>query len=189
MPRLSLQRQKLGGKMGYSGKRAIWNTASLIGLTALLTAAAAVAQVTPAEDPDWKESEVPPPPAFDAKKLIRIDMDRVVELRYGVDPASITINNEGVTRYVMTTTNAEGMVAAMYEGLRCATGEVKVYGRYNEGKWRATPNPEWRTLFGNPAVRHSLAFARQGACSGTAPPNTVADLVRNLKSPRSDLPR
>lgn len=175
--------------MGHSGKRATWKTVSLMGLAALLAAGSALAQVTPAEDPDWKESEVPAPPAFDVKKLIRIDMERLVELRYGVDPASITINKEGVTRYVMVTTNAEGTVAAMYEGLRCATGEVKIYGRFNEGQWRAIPNPEWRTLFDNPSVRHSLSFARQGACSGTAPPNTVADLVRNLKNPRSDLPR
>jgi hypothetical protein len=161
----------------------------LLGLAALLAAGSAFAQVTPAEDPDWKESEVPPPPAFDVKKLIRIDMERLVELRYGVDPASITINNEGVTRYVMVTTNAEGTVSAMYEGLRCATAEVKIYGRFNEGQWRAIPNPEWRTLFDNPSVRHSLSFARQGACSGTAPPTSVAELVRNLKNPRSDLPR
>lgn len=189
MPRLSLQCEKVGGKAGNAGQRLTWKAVSLLGLAVLLTAGSALAQVTPAEDPDWKESEVPPPPAFDVKKLIRIDMERLVELRYGVDPASITINNEGVTRYVMVTTNAEGTVSAMYEGLRCATGEVKIYGRFNEGQWRATPNPEWRKLFDNPAVRHSLSFARQGACSGTAPPTSVAELVRNLKNPRSDLPR
>jgi hypothetical protein len=117
-------------------------------------------------------------------------MDRVVELRYGVDPATITLNREGVTRYVMVVTGGEnGTVSAMYEGLRCATGEVKIYGRYNEGRWRSAPNVEWRSLYDGAAIKHALNFARQGACSGTATPNTVAEMVRNLKNPRADLPR
>ena len=191
MPRLSLQIEERGRTASLVG-RGKWQSLRALGLMALvgmLSAGSALAQVTPAEDPDWKESEAPPPPAFDPSKLIRIDMERLVELRYGVDPASITINSDGVTRYVMVVTNSGGMVSAIYEGLRCATAEVKTYGRYNDGQWRANPNPEWRTLNNNPAVRHALNFARQGACSGTAPLNTVAEIVRNLKDPRSDLPR
>jgi hypothetical protein len=191
MPRLSLQMEERGRTANVVGRGKL-KSLGVLGLMAVvgaLAAGSALAQVTPAEDPDWKESEAPPPPAFDASKQIRIDMERLIELRYGVDPASITINKDGVTRYVMVITNASGTVSALYEGLRCATAEVKTYGRYNDGQWRTNPKPEWRTLNNNPAVRHALNFARQGACSGTAPLNTVAEIVRNLKDPRSDLPR
>ena len=40
-------------------------------LTLLLCSGLATAQLLP-DSPDWRESEVPPPPAFDVKRLIRV---------------------------------------------------------------------------------------------------------------------
>ena len=120
------------------------------------------------DGPDWKESEVPAPPAFDASKLITFEVSTNSSLTYGVDPASIRISNsDGLVRYVMMATSAGGARNVMYEGIRCSTGEFKTYARYSpDGRWNTVANAEWRTMFGKMPSRHALQFARAGACDG-----------------------
>ncbi|MDP3707059.1 MAG: CNP1-like family protein, partial [Polaromonas sp.] len=87
--------------------------AVLIGLTGAVWAQRAV------DNPDWKEVDVPPPPAFDSNKLIAFDVSPNASLVYGVDPASIRISNsDSVVRYVMVATSASGAKNVMYEGIR-----------------------------------------------------------------------
>ncbi|SFB67775.1 CNP1-like family protein [Polaromonas sp. OV174] len=152
-----------------------------LGLTLSLNA---VAQPAP-DEPEWQESELPPPPAFDVGKLIPLDVSPNSSLVYGVDPASISISTkDGLVRYVMVATSASGARNVMYEGIRCATGEYKTYGRYSsDGRWNMVSNPEWRTLFGNMPSKHALRFARAGACDSAAPAPSVHVLVNRLKDP------
>ena len=135
------------------------------------------------EDPDWKETEVPAPPAFSQDHLLAIEMPHYVSLKFGVDPATLAITADGIVRYVMVAINASGSVNAMYEGIRCATGEVKTYARAGgSGTWSVIKEPEWRALSDNLPSKHAIAFARQGACDGrAAAASTVADIVRALK--------
>ena len=137
------------------------------------------------EDPEWKESEVPPPPAFDATKLVTFEVSPNSSLVYGVDPASITIStSDSLVRYVMIASSASGARNVMYEGIRCATGEFKTYARYSpEGRWNMVSNPEWRPLFGNLPSKHALRFAQAGACDNAALPVSVNELVTRLKNP------
>lgn len=149
----------------------------------VLSVAAAGAQPVPPETPDWVESEVPPPPAFDLGKLIDIDVDANVGLRYGVDPATLQIGSDGVVRYVMVAQSKSGVMTAMYEGLRCGTGDYKLYARHNAGQWTSVAQPEWKSLWESARVKHPLAFARQGGCDSRAAPVSVREIVRRLKSP------
>ena len=140
---------------------------------------------------NWKESEVPPPPAFDVGKLVTFDVSAISSLVYGVDPASIRISPaDGVVRYVMVASSASGARNVMYEGIRCATGEVKTYARFlPEGGWKVVGQPEWRSLFANTPSRHALQFARAGGCDNGSVPQSVAVLVNRLKNPNSEIDR
>ena len=135
------------------------------------------------DDPDWKETEVPAPPAFSKDHLVAIDMPHYVTLKFGVDPSTLAITADGIVRYVMVAINASGSVNAMYEGIRCATGEVKTYARAGgSGTWSVIKEPEWRALSDNLPSKHAIAFARQGACDGrAATASTVADIIKALK--------
>ncbi len=137
------------------------------------------------DEPEWKESSTPPPPAFNVDKLVPFDVALSSSLVFGVDPASISISkSDGVVRYVMVASNAGGARNVMYEGIRCATGEVKTYARYSSsGRWDMVKDAEWRTMFGYTPSKHSLRFARAGACDGTALPTSVRELVSRLKNP------
>jgi len=138
-----------------------------------------------AEVSEWKESEILPPPAFDAGKLVTLDVSPNSALVYGVDPASISISkSDSVVRYVMVATSASGARNVMYEGIRCATGEFKTYARYSaDGKWTQVSNPEWRSMFGNMPSKHPLRLAQAGACDNAAPAASVKDMLRRLKNP------
>ena len=135
------------------------------------------------EDPDWKETEVPGPPAFSTDHLILIDMPSYVSLKFGVDPATLAITPDGIVRYVMVAVNASGSVNAMFEGIRCAKGEVKTYARTTaNGTWSVIKEPQWRDLSDNLPSKHAMAFARQGACDGrAAAASSVADIIKALK--------
>jgi hypothetical protein len=154
---------------------------------ALLTATGLMAAPEAAEDPVWAEMEVPAPPAFSTAKLVDIDMGPNVALSFGIDPAAASIGKDGVVRYVVVAQSRGGASTAMYEGIKCDTGQVKTYARYNDNKWSLTSNPEWRSLFNNAAYRHALALAKQGACSNTSPPRSIKEMVSDMKNPRSEL--
>ncbi len=134
---------------------------------------------------DWKEIDVPPPPAFDVAKLITFEVSSNSALTYGVDPATVLISKvDGVVRYVIVAFSATGSKNIMYEGLRCSTGEAKTYARYTpDGRWMSVTDPKWRSLFDVSTPRHPLRFARAGACDSGAPVGTVRELVAKLKNP------
>lgn len=137
-----------------------------------------------ADQPDWKEAAVPPAPMFDAARLLPIDGPADSGLTFGVDPKTIAIAPEGVVRYVVVATSRSGAINAMYEGVRCSTGEFRVYARHNPGGgWANTATTEWKSLYAPAPSRHTLAVARAGICKGNAPNTSVEQIVRDLKAP------
>ncbi|MES2784041.1 MAG: CNP1-like family protein [Pseudomonadota bacterium] len=142
-----------------------------------LAASASLAQLAPL-DPDWRESDAPPPPVLRTDGLIELEMPGAL-LRFGVDPQSITVGKDGVVRYVVVAKSATGTINANYEGIRCAAGEVRIYARHTPGAgWTQTPDTPWVAL-----SRHSLQVARTGGCLGNGTNMTAADVVRDMRAP------
>ncbi len=160
---------------------------ALVTLGLVLWAGIAAAQLADV-NPDWKEIDVPPPPAFNTNGLVSIEMPRHISVNFGVDPESLRITDDGVVRYVMVARSAGGNLNAMYEGIRCLTGEVKTYARYGaSGRWSRVVDPEWKPLNGNQPSMHALAFARQGACDGrAAAAKSPLAIISRLKNPSMD---
>ncbi|MDR3367999.1 CNP1-like family protein [Rhodoferax sp.] len=159
-----------------------WCAHTLLGTLALVLTMPIQAQVGP-DDPDWKESNAPTPPAFNADKLLPLDMPPYVTLKVGIDPATLAITPDGIVRYVVVTRNTSGSVNAMYEGIRCATGEVKTYARASgTGVWSMVAEPTWRDFTDNLPSKHAWVFARQAACDGRATAaSSTADIIKALK--------
>lgn len=140
-----------------------------------------------AED-DWKEVEAPAPPAYSKHDLIALNMPANTALKFGIDPASLSIGSDGVLRYVMVAYNPSGSTNALYEGLRCTTGEVKTYARSTEpGRWNVVKEPQWRALDAREAAsRHALILARQGACDGRVlATQKVPAMIELLRHPKA----
>lgn len=152
-------------------------------------ACSAFAQLA-AEDPDWKETQAPPAPAFSTRKLVPLDMGSNQALKFGVDPATLSLSKDGVVRYVVVASSASGATNAMYEGIRCATGEFKTYARATTaGTWNTVEDPQWLSLYANIPSRHALALAEQGVCNGRAPANSVEAIIRQLTSTQQQYDR
>src|SRR5690606_30431351 len=103
-----------------------------LAVACLFASAAAAAQIAP-DDPDWKELEAQPPPALRTSGLVMLEV-RGSSLQFGVDPDSFSIGPDLVVRYVLVGRSDSGAVNAMYEGIRCNTGDVKVYARHDPDK-------------------------------------------------------
>lgn len=147
-----------------------------------LLCSASFAQLTP-PDPDWREGEAPKPPALQLEGLIPLEIERSA-LKWAVDPRSISIGGDRIVRYVVVAASNSGTVNAMYEGIRCNTGEVKVYARHTPGAgWVQTRGADWQSLHGNGPSRHSLVIARSGVCLGHAPNLSVEQIARDLRAP------
>jgi len=150
-------------------------------LCALALCGAAHAQLVDV-DPDWKEAAAPPPPALNTSRLVPLEM-RGTELRWGVDPSSISIGPDGVVRYVVVAQSDSGAVNAIYEGLRCNTAESTVYARHAGDQWVPAPDREWKPIHGSGARRHTLLIARGGACMGHAPNRSPEHIAIDLGKP------
>jgi hypothetical protein len=135
-----------------------------------------------ADDPDWAESDAPPPPMFDLQRLVPFDVSPNSPMKWGFDPQAMTITGDGIVRYVVVAQSPSGVVNAMYEAVRCATGGWKTYARWNkDGAWNIVPNPQWRPMYDFQPALHALRLAHQGICTGNAPAYSVRDAVRNVR--------
>ncbi len=155
----------------------------LLGATALLMAlGTACAHAQLVVDVDWAEGDVPPPPAFNLGQLIAFEVNRQSNLQYGVDPASLSITPSGIVRYVVVAQSSTGARNVLYEGFRCSTAQVRTYARQSgDGVWVSVGNPVWRGTGDPLPSRHAFFLAKAGLCSGAAPAQTVADIVRSLR--------
>jgi hypothetical protein len=130
---------------------------------------------------DWVEGKVPAAPSYTTESLIPVDMPLYVSLKIGVDPATVSVGDDGVVRYVVVMRNAAGSINAAYEGVRCTTDEVKTYARASgTGDWTTVADPQWKSLTGNMPSRHAHAITRQGACIGRVASN-LEDTLAALK--------
>lgn len=136
----------------------------------------------------WQEGAVPPPPAYQVDQLIDIDPYRATALKIGVDPRTIQVDLKiGVVRYVVVA-RGPAAINAMYEGIRCKTGEYRVYARQSpQAPWSANTDDRWHAMRGQTHYAHPYRLARDGMCLGTAVNPEVADIIRALRSPKGTL--
>jgi hypothetical protein len=155
----------------------------LLALALCGAAAGAFAQDIPNPAADWVEVDAPPPPALRTTGLIPVEVSGT-SLRFGIDPASITIGADRVVRYVVVATSSSGTVNGIYEGLRCNTGQVKVYARHNPSSgWVPAREADWQDVHKVANLRYSLAIARGGACQENSPNGSPRQIAMDLRAP------
>ena len=133
----------------------------LFALPMVFAACTAHAQLAPV-DPDWRETDAPPPPAIKLDGLIPLDMPRSA-LRFGVDPASVSLGSDSIVRYVVVAVSATGAVNALYEG-RWAAASVECPSRWWERcplSWTGAPCSPQRTWAENGFFKCFRSIARR----------------------------
>ena len=118
-----------------------------------------------AERPEWVEQTITTAPAYSSDHLLPLDMPPNVSVRFGIDPQTVTVDADGVVRYVVVMRNASGSESAFYEGIRCETREIKSYARHGtNGDWVFMDKTKWRGFTDPAPSQHAQVFARQAVC-------------------------
>ena len=138
----------------------------------------------------WQELPITSAPAFSTQHLLRIDMPSHLTVSIAVDPDTVSVGADDVVRYVVVMTNQAGNATAYYEGIHCATWEVKTYARQgSNGTWIMSKEPVWRDFNANMPSHHALAFARQAACPENNFPtrDSIINAMKNGMRPLSEV--
>jgi hypothetical protein len=87
---------------------------------------------------------VPTPPSKRGE-LIEYAVSGLGEFRFFVDALSVSVDEEGVVRYVLVARSRDGVENVSFEGMRCSTNEYRIYALNREGAWVGRPT-DWRTM-------------------------------------------
>lgn len=136
-------------------------------------------------DPDWKEGEVTMPAAPREAALRAIDIGTPSPNDFFVDEESVGVGADGVVRYTLVVRARGGAENISFEGIRCATGERRIYasGR-KDGTWAPLRNSAWQPIVDNGYNRPRAALARDYFCDGPAGPRDREHALRLLRQPR-----
>lgn len=152
-------------------------------LACLLSNAALALDDDPADV--WQEHQVTTFPAYpDEARLLPFEAAGESRNRFLIDPASISVDRDGVVRYTLVVTTPGGAQNVTYEGLRCATWERRVYalGQTATRSWQPSRRADWVHFIDNRMNRQHAALARDYFCEGSATVLSPVEAIRNLKA-------
>ena len=91
-----------------------------------------------------EETLVLPPYPRD-ERLIEFFVTATSEFRFFVDPAAVRPGSDGVVRYTLVARSSAGAENVSYEGLRCASADVRIYALGRERGW-VSSKADWRPI-------------------------------------------
>ncbi|MDR0701612.1 MAG: CNP1-like family protein [Azoarcus sp.] len=143
----------------------------------------------------WREAEYTLPARPDERKLRAFNVDTHPAGRFLLDSASLSIGKDGVVRYVLVTRGGAGTSVTTFEGIRCDTGESRLYASLErDGSWRTLGNSVWRALasgrssniFGYSGNDPRATLANDYLCDGGAPARTPEEILARLRGKHID---
>lgn len=136
-------------------RRARW----IVGLALLAGSASLLAGAIPPELQNgfeeqpkeaWKENDVALPAFPQDTGLLPFVVGAVRDKSFAIDRASIAVGTDGVIRYSLVITSSRGAQNVTYEGMRCDTGERRVYAYGRSDKtWAKASSDKWVPMQGS----------------------------------------
>lgn len=129
----------------------------------------------------WTEEQVVLPAYPAAERLIPFDVSAANDFKFFIDPATVSVGQDGVIRYGVVARSPAGADNVRFEGLRCATGEYRIYavGR-PDGSWSARAN-EWRPVERGTTRSWHNALSREYFCPNRQPVHSADEAISALK--------
>lgn len=131
------------------------------------------------EDKPWEEQKwsLPEYPAMES--LVGFDAGPTSAFRFFVDPASVSLGQDGVVRYTLVARSSSGALNVSYEGLRCATRERRLYAFGRDDKtWAPARSSDWARISSSP---HHVALADDYFCPARGTVRSAEEAVAALK--------
>ena len=99
------------------------------------------------QDKPWVEVAAQLPPYPKTENLIQFDVSSATRNKFFVDTASISVAADNVVRYTVVIEAAGGARNVSYEGMRCETGERRLYAYgHPDGSWSKARNASWEGI-------------------------------------------
>ncbi len=137
------------------------------------------------EAPKWKESDIVLPPFPNRDELVKVEVDRVdMPFSFYIDPTSLNVGKDGVSRYTMLIESFSGASNIMYEGINCSTGEYRTYayGTYDD-KFSKARVSSWSNITSSGAMAHRYNLKHYYLCSDIDSPFPVSESLQRIRYP------
>jgi hypothetical protein len=139
--------------------------------------------------PEWVEEQATPPAFPKDADLVEFYVSAGTANRFFVDASTLSAGKDGIVRYTLVVKTSGGATNTTYEGIRCKTGEYRLYasGR-TDGTWALARIADWRPIENKPVNRHHAALNRDLFCPLATPIDNAEDgraALRRGKHPRA----
>lgn len=129
-----------------------------------------------------EESAVVLPGAPKKDDLLRYEVSATSTMSFAVDAKSLSVGNDDIVRFTSVITSPSGAMNVSYEGLRCYTGERKLYASGRpDGSWNAFPDAAWRPVSSAGANSYHATLMKDYFCDGNAVAGKAPAIVERLK--------
>ena len=121
------------------------------------------------DEGEVKDIDAPPLPAYPKPSSLIKFPTSWSSSEILIDADTLAINQDRVVRFTLVIKGAGGAENVSFEGLRCETGERRVYafGR-RDGTWSVARNSVWRPILDTSINRQHFEFWRDVFCIGKA---------------------
>jgi hypothetical protein len=113
-------------------------------------------------------------------ELIEFFVAATSEFRFFVDAGSLSVSNDGIVRYILVARSNAGAENVSFEGMRCTTGEVRIYALGRDGAWVGRPT-DWRAIEPRSVQRWHNELFRNYFCPQREPIASAAEGVLALR--------
>lgn len=131
---------------------------------------------------NWQESDLVMPAAPVESSLRAFYVSATTPNTFLIDRDTLTVGADGVVRYVLVIRTPGGAENITFEGIRCNTGERRIYASARkDGQWAALRNSEWVPISDNTYNRPRAALASELFCDGPAPPRNADEVLSRME--------
>lgn len=130
----------------------------------------------------WVEGTSQLPAYPSAESLLPFTVSSATRNRYFVDAASIDVGADGVIRYTAVIEAAGGAKNVSYEGLRCESGEYRLYAYgHPDGTWSKARHADWEAIKFHSLLSYQKVLYEDYFCPGGIQVRDSKEAIRNLR--------
>jgi hypothetical protein len=134
------------------------------------------------QDKPWVEVAAQLPPYPKAENLVEFNVSSATRNRHFVDAESISIGADNVIRYTVVIEAAGGARNVSFEGLRCESGERRLYAYgHPGGTWTKARNAGWEDIKFRSLLSYHKALFEDHFCPDGISVRDVKAAVQNLR--------
>jgi hypothetical protein len=134
------------------------------------------------EKKPWSELQVQIPPYPQPQNLVRVPAGSRASHAFYIDANSVTVGEDGVTRYSAVLKTTGGATNVTFEGMRCKTRERRIYAvGHNDGTWARARDNKWMRIEHSDIAPHRYVLYREYFCSEHTRPTPAKQALDALR--------